>query len=81
MFGEGKGDELVEELKKKQKILKEKSNMTKEAKQRRQRAIELKQMIEKAETLEEITQIEKEMNDGKYEEILREMEAEEANEQ
>ncbi|CAI2378186.1 unnamed protein product [Moneuplotes crassus] len=81
MFGEIKGQEFVEELKKKQKILKEKSKMTKEGKQRRQRAIELKQMIEKAETLEEIMQIEKEMNDGKYEEILKEMEEEEAKQQ
>eukprot|EP00343_Euplotes_focardii_P006961 CAMPEP_0205823440 /NCGR_PEP_ID=MMETSP0206-20130828/16552_1 /ASSEMBLY_ACC=CAM_ASM_000279 /TAXON_ID=36767 /ORGANISM="Euplotes focardii, Strain TN1" /LENGTH=81 /DNA_ID=CAMNT_0053120609 /DNA_START=302 /DNA_END=547 /DNA_ORIENTATION=- len=78
MFGEEKGQEFVEELKKKQQIQKEKAGMTKEQKQRREEAIKLKDRIERAETIEEITQIEEEMKKGKYDELLRELEQEEA---
>lgn len=72
MFGEDKGEELVEELKKKQQLQKEKSSLSKEAKARRQRALELKMMIEQAESLEEIAKIEEEIEKGKYNEFLLE---------
>lgn len=73
MFGEEKGQELVEEIKKKQQISKEKASLTKEAKKRREEALKLKMMIEQAETIEEITRIEEEMKKGKYDELLNEL--------
>lgn len=72
MFGEAKGQEFVDEIKKKQQIQKEKNSMSKEAKERREKAMKLKLMIEQAETLEEIAKIEEEMKKGKYDELLLE---------
>lgn len=54
-----------------------KTQLSKEAKQRREQAMKLKMMIEKAETLEEIAQIEEEIKKGKYDDIMNELEEEE----
>ena len=69
MFGEEKGQEFVEELKKKQMLHKEKASLSKEEKENREKAQKLKEMIENAETLEEIVKIEEEMKKGNYDYI------------
>lgn len=69
-FGDSKAQEYIEDLKKSQKIQKEKQSMTKEEKARREKALKLKQMIENAETLEEIAKIEAEMEKGGYDDFL-----------
>jgi U2 small nuclear ribonucleoprotein A' len=74
MFGEDKGQEFVEEIKKKQQLQQQKNSLSKEEKARREKALQLKVMIEQAETLEEITRIEEEMKKGKYDEVLLENE-------
>lgn len=80
MFGAEKGQELAEEIKKKQQIQKDKAGMTKEDKERREKAMKLRLMIEQAETLEEIAKIEEEMKTGKYDELLLEDDEEAKNE-
>mmetsp|Transcript_33104 Transcript_33104/g.38033 ORF Transcript_33104/g.38033 Transcript_33104/m.38033 type:complete len:117 (-) Transcript_33104:27-377(-) len=70
MFGDGK-DQIVQ-------IAKEKKQLTKEEKQRREKAIKLRMRIEQAETLEEIAQIEEEMKKGNFDEVLAEMDEEDA---
>lgn len=59
-------------------IAKEKKQLTKEEKQRREKAIKLRMRIEQAETLEEIAQIEEEMKKGNFDEVLAEMDEEDA---
>ena len=70
MFGEEKGQELAEDIKRKQQKQKEKASMTKEGKEKLERAQMLKKMIDEAETLEEIAKIEEEMKKGNFDGIL-----------
>lgn len=70
MFGEQKGQQLAEEIKKQQMENLKKRGMTKEDKLRKEKALQLKMRIENAESLEEIMKIEEEMKKGEYDQLL-----------